>query len=578
MTADPAVDDRGAQPVPSPTELAGLSAGFKHAKTLALRSPADMAVFCEPTFVRRPHVEVISGELAKLATGETTHLMIRTPPQVGKTTLAAVWGVFWWLARHPDQRCIIGSYSSELAVARGRSIRTLVDAHGWRFDLTRNYGEGSVSNWGLETGGGVRCAGVGAGLTGFPANGLAVIDDPHKDRAEAESKPIRDYVGDWYSASFLSRLAPGTPQLIIMTPWHEDDLSHRRLKIDGRVEEGGLWKVVDLPAFARLNDPMGREPGAPLTHPAIEPHDTAALVEFWENRRKATSARDWTSLYDLDPKPMTAALVTEDMIELRTHNPLPAKPRRAVVGVDPSGGGRDNAGIVGGFLGTDGRAYATHDYSITGPSEVWGRRVAELAGDIDADVIVFEPNYGRDQARVVINAGWREAREAAAARNVIARAEGSPLDKRFNRPPPLVKMAPWAKVNKQLRAEPAAQQVNHDHARFAVGLPELKRQLVSWRPTDKDSPGNLDAWVYLEYELLPMDNEPDQAHVAAATPLPGTTKPVSGALTPGVPGMPGSAGVPSGVNVVPSQGDLRSRRPATPGARRQSGWGPRAPG
>lgn len=550
-------------------ELADLAAWFEQSKQIALQSPADMAVFCDPSFKRRPHVNLISAELAKLMTAETTHLMIRTPPQVGKSRLAAVWVPFWWLANRPDQRIIIGSYSAALAVARGRQIRRLVDVHGWRYGLEREYGEGSMSDWGLLAGGGVRSSGVGGSLTGFPADGIAVIDDPHKGRQEAESRIFRNRVDDWYSADFLTRLAPGTPQLIIQTPWHEDDLGNRRIKQDGRVEEGGLWKVIDLPAFARADDPMGRAPGAPLTHPKIDSGDTAALVAFWEGRRKATTPRDWVSLYELDPKPTTEALVTEEMIAARTHNPIPGKPRRAVVAVDPSGGGRDNAGVMGGHLATDGKAYATHDRSITGPSEVWGRRVAELAADLDADVVVFEPNYGRDMSRTIINAAWRELREEARERNKVAAAEGSPLDLRFERHPPMVKMAEWAKKNKQLRAEPAAQQVNSDNARFGPGLPEVKRQLVSWRPTDKESPGNLDAWVYLVYELLPMDNEPQTVQTPPRTPLPGTTPPVGGGVAPG------------GVQVTPAQGDLQTRpggarRPG--GVNRQSGWGPRPPG
>lgn len=562
------------RPVPTDHELAELAAGFGHAKTLAKASPADMAVFCDSAFHRRPHLEIIATQLARLLSGEITRLLVWVPPQTGKTRLAAVWAPFWWLTNRPDARCLIGSYSSTLAVARGRQIRRIVDVHGWRYDLQREYGEGAAADWSLTSGGGVRCAGIHGSFTGFPGD-FAVIDDPHKDRKEAESKSIRDDVYDFYSSTFLTRMAPDAPMVVIHTPWHEDDLGHRLLKNEGDAAEGGTWTVVKLPAFATdpVNDQMGRAAGEPLTHPKIDPDDPDAATRFWLGRKKATTARDWVSLYMLDPKPTTESLVTEDMITARTHNPIPAKPRRGVVAVDPSGGGRDVAGVVGGFLGTDGKSYCTHDRSVIGPSELWGRAAAELAADLDADVVVYEPNYGRDQCRVVVNAAWRELRDEARVRNKVAAAQGSPLDRRFERPPPLVKPALWAKKNKLLRAEPAAQQVNSDNARFGPGLPEVKRQLVSWRTTDTESPGNMDAWVYFVYETLPMDNEPGEMAVAPATPLPGTTGPVVASPGSGAINMPGLGLPGAGVQVVPALTDLQQRPgPAAGGGNRRSGW------
>jgi hypothetical protein len=524
----------------APDELADLTAAFRAAAKDALASPADLATFCDPSYRRPPHVDLISIELARLVTGEVDRLMIRQPPQTGKTRTAAVWTPFWWLAQHPDHRVLIGSYSNTLAVARGRQIRKLVDHHGWRYGLEREYGEGTVADWALSAGGGVKSAGVGGGLTGSPGD-LGVIDDPHKGRQEAESRLIRERVWDWYSGDFLSRLAPGAPLILIMTPWHEDDLSHRVLDQDGRIEEGGGWRVVDLPAFAVADDPLGREPGAPLTHPKIPSEDVEALRAFWEGRRERSTARDWTSLYMLAPKPLTEALVTKDMCRQRTHIPVPAKPRRAVVGVDPSGGGRDNAGIVAGFLADDRRAYITEDRSLHAGSEVWGRVVAELAADIDADLIVVEPNYGRDMAVTIVKAAWATLRRE------------NPQDRRYQRPAPAVKLAPWAKKNKQLRADPAAQQINDDQVRFGAPLPELKSQLTSWRPTDTESPGNLDACVYLIYELLPMDNEPSTVEAPPATPLPGTSSPAAWGMVPGL-------GLPGGVQVNPALDDMRRGR------------------
>jgi hypothetical protein len=519
-----------------PDDVMGLVEVHRQQAQDALTEPARLAAFCDPKFNRRPHLDLISREIARLATGETKRLMIMVPPQTGKSTLAAVWAPFWWLARNPDHRIIVASYGNALAVSRGKQIRRLVQRQGWRYSLDVEWGSGTVNDWQLTSGGGVRSAGVGSGLTGFPAS-CAFLDDPVRSRADAESRTMRDHVWDWYSAEFLSRLAPDAPMMIIGTPWHADDLQQRVLKQDGRVEEGGAWRVVRLPALADVNDPLGREFGEPLTHPKIEPWDTTRLLEFWETRRRSTTARDWVSLYQCDPKPVVGKLVTEDVMRQRTFTPPPAKPVKTAVGVDPSGGGRDIAGIIAGFLGDDGRVYLTHDVSVVGPSEQWSKAVVYLAAEVDAEFIVFEKNFGGDMAGQIIKAAWKTAQQQ------------HPGDARFTRPAPMIRSV-VAKKNKVLRAEPVAQAFIDDHARLGANLPDLIAEWTTYVPTDKDSPGRIDASTHLALALFPEHHEP--AKVAAHPAMLGGTRgvvpgnPYLGSL-PGVGPSPGRRQNPYGI-------------------------------
>jgi hypothetical protein len=178
---------------------------------------------------------------------------------------------------------------------------------------------------------GVKSAGVGGGLTGN-AGDCGVIDDPHKGRQEAESWVIRERVWDWYSADFLSRLAPGAPLILIMTPWHEDDLSARVLKQDGRIEEGGAWKVVDLPAFAKPGDPLGRPVGAPLTHPKTRPRTSPPCAPSGKSGVRPPPRGTGRPCTCSNPKLVTEALVTEQMMRKRTRIPRPGQ-------ASPRGGG-----------------------------------------------------------------------------------------------------------------------------------------------------------------------------------------------------------------------------------------------
>lgn len=322
-----------------------------------------------------------------------------------------------------------------------------------------------------------------------------IIDDPHKDRSEAESARMRQGVHDWYSSTVLTRLQPDRSAVVIVqTRWHPDDLAGRRLDEEGRLEEGGRWKVVHLPAVADRKfgtDPLGRAPGEPLTHPKIPTADVEARRRWWADKQASVAPRDWHALYQGDPQPAEGTLLPKGLLKQRTHIPVPASPVKTGVAVDPSGGGRDTAGIIGGHLADDGRLYLTHDESVTGPSEAWGRAACELAAQIDADFVIVESNYGGDQAATVIRLSWARL------------AQDHPDDERYRRLPPRVRTV-HAKKGKLLRAEPIAQQISDDRMRLGAYLPLLIHEWEHWQSTDPDSPGRIDASVYLAYDLLPV--------------------------------------------------------------------------
>lgn len=151
-------------------QLAELEALRRRADTEVLTDPARLARYLDGDYVVRPHVRYIAQQLAALASGETKRLMVQVPPQTGKSMLCAVNFPFWWLIKNPRSRVVIGSYAQQLAASRGKAIRRLVNTHGHRWGMQLAHASGQVAEWELDTGGGIKSVGVGAGVTGFPAD------------------------------------------------------------------------------------------------------------------------------------------------------------------------------------------------------------------------------------------------------------------------------------------------------------------------------------------------------------------------------------------------------------------------
>tara|TARA_Y100000356_G_scaffold133239_1_gene139993 strand:- start:300 stop:1433 length:1134 start_codon:yes stop_codon:yes gene_type:complete len=161
----------------------------------------------------------------------------------------------------------------------------------------------SVEAWLTTKGGGYVAAGVGGGITGKGAHVL-VIDDPVKNREDAESDYNRDNVWDWYTSTAYTRLAPGGGILVILTRWHDDDLAGRLLR--GAADGGDEWEVVKYPAIAEADEEY-RKMGDAL-------HEDRYNLESLEKIQRAVGPRDWSALYQQNPVSDEGDYFTRDMI------------------------------------------------------------------------------------------------------------------------------------------------------------------------------------------------------------------------------------------------------------------------
>lgn len=219
-------------------------------------------------------------------------LILQVPPRHGKSTLASIAFPAWHLGNNPAHEFISVAYSASLSMGFSRKVRDMLRDTSYKnvFKTRLDPQSQSAEAWLTTEGGGFVAAGVGGGITGRGAHVL-VIDDPVKNREEAESQYNRESTWDWYTSTAYTRLAPGGGVLVIMTRWHDDDLAGRLLT---QAEEGGdQWELISYPAIAEEDEEF-RNAGEAL-HPAR--YDIEALKRI----NKAVGPRDWAALYQQQP-------------------------------------------------------------------------------------------------------------------------------------------------------------------------------------------------------------------------------------------------------------------------------------
>lgn len=269
----------------------------------ARRHLLDFASYTFPTYVQAPHLVQLARKLEAVERGEIRRLMIFMPPRHGKTELAGIRFPAWVLGHHPDDPIIFASYSASLAEAKSRECRNLVESRPYqavfgRFscldvpvELAGDRRSGRA--WGIEGHrGGMLAAGVGGGITGYGAK-LFIIDDPHKNRQEANSSTIRDAIWGWYGSTARTRLEPGGAIILIQTRWHEDDLAGRLLRTAAEDPSADQWEVLHLPAIGDQNRALW-----PERFPLKELERIRATIGTWE----------FEALYQGRPRPLKGAL------------------------------------------------------------------------------------------------------------------------------------------------------------------------------------------------------------------------------------------------------------------------------
>ena len=274
------------------------------------------------------HLIYTRKELMRVTSGEIKRLMIFEPPRHGKSEMVTIRYPVYRLEQDPAMRVIVGAYNQTLANKFSRKARRIART---RFNL--NEERQAVEDWETLQGGGLRAVGVGGGITGQGGD-LIIIDDPIKNREEANSETYRNKIYDWYTDDLYTRLEPGGAIILIQTRWHEDDLAGRILASD----DSPNWTIINLPAEAEEDDPLGREPGAAL---CPERYDLTELAKI-----KVVLGNSWYALYQQRPVAPEGEMFKRHWFAIVDATPQEGKLVRYWDKAGTADGGKMTAGVL----------------------------------------------------------------------------------------------------------------------------------------------------------------------------------------------------------------------------------------
>jgi predicted phage terminase large subunit-like protein len=301
----------------------------------------------------RVHAE-LTKQLQRVIDGDCRRLIIQIPPRTGKSYLSSKLFPAAYLLAHPDRYIGISSYSAELAEGFSRAARDYYRDAGGTFDPYKQ----AVNDWGTQGGGGLWAAGVGGAITGRSGHCL-IIDDPVKNREDADSPRVMEKLWDWYTSTLYTRLEPGVGSIVVIqTRWSENDLIGKLLESEMNVSEKGRenWTILDLPA---ISEDVGSRPILPehcnVPQDWREESGLALCpqrydIEEYERIREAIGTRDFAALYQQRPAPEAGNMFNPAWWQYYEHDTPMPEFQRIMLSVDCTFTDANNSDFVVGTV------------------------------------------------------------------------------------------------------------------------------------------------------------------------------------------------------------------------------------
>lgn len=284
----------------------------------------------------------------KLMRGEDVRIMFFMPPRHGKSDMATQKFPSWVLGKNPNLPVMVASYSDELATDFGQRTRDIMqsDEYEAMFDTKLRPDAKARGKWQTQGKGGYTAVGVGGALTGRGFK-IGIIDDPFKNREEADSPVVRDSRHKWYQSTFSTREEGNSMVIFILTRWHEDDLAGRVLKDAATARKNGEayeeWDIIEYKAIATEDDDHRKE-GEALWP---EKFSKDKLMK----KKSEMGSYEFSALYQQTPIDEENRKFKQDWFQYREMSRVREKQTYNVMTIDPRGRddikqGKDFVGVT----------------------------------------------------------------------------------------------------------------------------------------------------------------------------------------------------------------------------------------
>lgn len=284
-------------------------------------------------FLPARHLDVLVDLMESVERGEILKAILNTAPRHGKSETATRRMAAWFAGRSPHKEVIVATYGEVFARNFARDIRAIIESQRFR-QAFPDYALQAASDEVLTNhlGKNIYSLGRRSPTTGRGGD-ILLVDDPVKDDKEARSQLFRDDLWEWFTQTLLSRRhTDRAPVVLTQTRWTEDDIVGRitdrtNPKWSKEFSEG--WEIVNLPALAEEDDPLGRKPGE-----ALWPERFGA--PYLEQMRAANPVA-FSALYQCNPTPADGAFYLSDDLHTYERDELPAMDQLRVYGVSDHG-------------------------------------------------------------------------------------------------------------------------------------------------------------------------------------------------------------------------------------------------
>jgi len=291
-------------------------------RILAKREFLRFVTYNSPWFKISWHHKVIAEALEQVERGELKRLMIFLPPRHSKSEMVSIHFPTWVLGRDKNKSIMEASYSADLAAEFGRQARNIVDSREYKniFDTTLAEDSQAKSVWSTNGRGRYNALGVGGAATGKGAD-ILIIDDPIKNRKDADSFLIRENIYKWYQSTARTRLSPTGSVIMVVTRWHDDDLAGRVMQ-----EDSSNWKVISLPAIAEADEEY-RKQGEALWPSQFN-------LENLLQTKSEVGSYEWSSLYQQNPLNAETQEFKKEMYKYITEDEVKQKLTSCFITID----------------------------------------------------------------------------------------------------------------------------------------------------------------------------------------------------------------------------------------------------